>query len=53
MLMHAWLIKKSLVSCGMRPVYTYTSVEYVVTKTGDWDEQQPRLPKLMYKRCPS
>ena len=39
----------SLVGCGMRPFYTYTSVEYVVCKTGDCDEQRPHPPVVKDK----
>jgi len=37
----------SLMGWGMRPFYTCTSVEYVVTKTGDWDARMPHQTSLV------
>jgi len=31
---------------GGRGFYTYTSMEYLVTNTGDCNEQQPHLPEV-------
>ncbi len=37
----------SLMGWGVRPFYTCTSVEYVVTKTGDWDARMPHQTSLV------